>query len=53
MGSFDPLTQRRTENLEEAVILPVSEVLPSLQVELPGLPVKNWTLENLRKRTEP
>ena len=30
MGSFDPLTQRRTENLEEAVILPVSEVLPSL-----------------------
>ncbi len=25
MGSFDPLTQRRTENLSDAVILPVAE----------------------------
>ena len=30
MGLFDPLTQRRTENLDEAVILPVAEALPSL-----------------------
>ena len=30
MGTFDPLTQRRTENLEEAVILPVAETLPTL-----------------------
>ena len=30
MGLFDPLTQRRTENLERAVILPVAETLPML-----------------------
>ena len=30
MGSFDPLTQRRIENLDEAVILPVAETLPML-----------------------
>ena len=28
MGLFDPSTQRRTEQLEEAVILPAAEVLP-------------------------
>ncbi|NCB62042.1 MAG: transcription-repair coupling factor [Clostridia bacterium] len=28
MGLFDPSTQRRTENLKEAEILPVAEVLP-------------------------
>ena len=30
MGSFDPLTQRRIENLELAVLLPVAESLPAL-----------------------
>ena len=28
MGLFDPVTQRRTENIKEAEILPVAEVLP-------------------------
>ena len=30
MGLFDPLSQRRVENLEEATILPVAEALPML-----------------------
>ncbi|MBQ9374213.1 MAG: transcription-repair coupling factor [Oscillospiraceae bacterium] len=30
MGCFDPLTQRRTENLDQAVFLPVAETLPML-----------------------
>ena len=30
MGLFDVATQRRTQNLHEAVVLPVSEVLPAL-----------------------
>ncbi|MCI8912552.1 MAG: transcription-repair coupling factor [Lawsonibacter sp.] len=30
MGIFDPATQRRTENLESAVLLPAAEVLPQL-----------------------
>ncbi len=30
MGYFDPITQRRTENLEEAVLLPVAETAPRL-----------------------
>ena len=30
MGSFDPDTQRRCENLEQCLILPVSETLPGL-----------------------
>ncbi len=30
MGLFDPLTQRRIENVEQAVILPVAEALPML-----------------------
>ena len=30
MGLFDPMSQRRTERLEEAVILPAGEVLPGL-----------------------
>ena len=30
MGLFDPASQRRTENLEEATILPAAEVLPQL-----------------------
>ena len=35
------------------VVGPAKEVLPSLRAELPGTPVKTWTLENLRRRTEP
>ena len=30
MGSFDPVTQRRTQNLEKAVLLPGAETLPQL-----------------------
>ena len=30
MGFFDPTTQRRTENAEEALLLPVAESLPQL-----------------------
>ena len=30
MGYFDPITQRRTENLDEAVLLPVAECVPYL-----------------------
>ena len=30
MGFFDPDTQRRTENLQEAVLLPTAEALPAL-----------------------
>ncbi|MBO5035313.1 MAG: DEAD/DEAH box helicase, partial [Oscillospiraceae bacterium] len=38
MGLFDPSTQRRTENLEEAIILPAAEVLPQAAPGgLPGL----------------
>ncbi|MBR4701533.1 MAG: transcription-repair coupling factor [Oscillospiraceae bacterium] len=33
MGAFDPLTQRRTDNLERAVLLPVAETLPALHPE--------------------
>ena len=30
MGSFDPATQRRTENLDTALLLPAAEVLPQM-----------------------
>ena len=30
MGLFDPLSQRRVENLDEAILLPVAETLPTL-----------------------
>ena len=30
MGFFDPITQRRTENADEAVLLPVAESVPAL-----------------------
>lgn len=33
MGFFDPTTQRRTENTEEALLLPVAESLPQLHPE--------------------
>lgn len=29
MGYFDPITQRRTENVDEAVLLPVAETEPA------------------------
>jgi len=38
MGFFDPSTQRRTENTDEVLVLPVSETQPHLHPEgLPGL----------------
>ena len=38
MGFFDPITQRRTENIDEAVLLPVAETAPRLHPEgVPGL----------------
>ena len=38
MGTFDPSTQRRTENVDRAVLLPAAETLPQLsQGGLPGL----------------
>ncbi len=38
MGYFDPDTQRRTQNIDELVILPVGETQPRLHPEgLPGL----------------
>ncbi|MFI3252991.1 MAG: transcription-repair coupling factor [Eubacteriales bacterium] len=62
MGYFLPDTQRRTENLEELTILPVSETLPhlcqDLENELLALEKKKgetlWqeTLENDRKHWE-
>ncbi len=30
MGFFDPITQRRTENIEQAILLPVAETAPRL-----------------------
>lgn len=38
MGFFDPMTQRRTENAEEAVLLPMAETQPGLHPDgLEGL----------------
>ena len=33
MGFFDPITQRRTENTDQAVLLPVAESVPDLHPE--------------------
>ena len=41
MGLFDPATQRRTENVSSALVLPAAEVLPRCAENLPG------TLEKL------
>ena len=43
MGSFDPSTQRRTENVDRAVLLPAAETLP--QLAHGGCPVcwSGWT----------
>ena len=41
MGVFDPATQRRTENIETALLLPAAEVLPQLTPDgLAGLSKK-------------
>ena len=41
MGAFDPSTQRRTENLDAALLLPAAEVLPQMAPRgLPGLAAK-------------
>ena len=41
MGAFDPSTQRRTENLDAALLLPAAEVLPQMAPGgLPGLAAK-------------
>ena len=41
MGSFDSATQRRTENVDRALLLPAAEVLPHLAPGgLPGLTAK-------------
>ena len=38
MGFFDPITQRRTENISEATLLPVAETAPRLHPDgVPGL----------------
>ena len=45
LGCFDPGTQRRTKNLEEALILPAAEVLPHLaEGGLDGLGARLETL---------
>jgi len=41
------------EKMAVTVVGPESAVLPSLRRELPGLPEKRWTVENLRSKTEP
>ena len=55
MGYFDPETQRRTENIEQITILPVSEVQPRLHPrELNGLcdDIKKL-IDKQRKRKTP
>ena len=55
MGSFDPSSQRRTENLEEAYLLPVAEVLPQLHPGgIEGLSADFTALANrMRRRKNP
>ena len=55
MGAFDPVTQRRTENVEELVILPVAEVLPGLHAQgVEGLCKDLEALQaRLRRRKNP
>ena len=51
MGYFDPDTQRRTENTDEVVILPIGETQPRLHPEgLEGLCSDLWQLINRQKR---
>ena len=51
MGYFDPDTQRRTENVEEVVILPVGETQPRLHPGgIPGLCQDLHTMISRQKR---
>ena len=50
MGCFDSITQRRTENVERALLLPASEVLPHLAPG--GLTKLVLTLEKLAENAE-
>jgi len=54
MAHFDPDTQRRTEEIREAVILPTAETLPSLHPEGQegALSALRALLERTRKRKE-
>ncbi len=55
MGRFDPITQRRTENVTELTLLPVAEVLPGLHRQgIPGLCDELEALQaRLRRRRTP
>ncbi len=55
MGFFDPVTQRRTENAEEATLLPVAETLPGLHPDgIAGLVEDLTALQaRLRRRKTP
>ena len=55
MGFFDPVTQRRTENAEAAVVLPVAETLPALHPDgIAGLSEDLNALQaRLRRRRTP
>ena len=48
MGAFDPATQRRTENVDRAVLLPAAEALPQLTPG--GLPALLKGLDGLAER---
>ena len=55
LGLFDPGTQRRTENVSAALLLPAAEVLPGLAPA--ARPIwrsrsKSWPSSTLRKKTE-
>ena len=44
MGYFDPVTQRRVENADELVLLPVAETLPPLHPGgHRGAGARSWT----------
>ena len=55
MGFFDTVTQRRTENADEVVLLPVSETLPSLHPDgIEGLAADLDALQaRIRRRRTP
>ena len=55
MGFFDPITQRRTENTDEAVLLPVAETVPGLHpAGLTGLTDElNALIARQRRRKTP
>ncbi len=51
MGFFDPVTQRRTENIEQFVLLPVAECLPRLHPDgLDGLIADLEALQTRQRR---